>query len=211
MSANANSPALTIGRRDGRLLPLAGCIVCLFLMAFTSAVDATDPRPIVKGVDRAAAARVGRFRPASRFLESPGISIANLSRTTLARSDDVRGNLDELFELGIREGRLNELEAVRDLPLYAGMRTRGDFALLECLKVETCQLERFPPKRKPVRRKKARHNKKPGVPRCFNQTEKGSGVPLQVAPARGLTCRGFMSAGGAVQRRPQWSHAFHNR
>jgi len=71
-------------------------------------------------------------------------AVASLTRRSLANIDSVQWNLSALLQQAVREGRIGDIEKLALQQRYSAIPGRGDFALLECLKIQSCDLNLFP-------------------------------------------------------------------
>lgn len=67
-----------------------------------------------------------------------------VSRRSLVGVDDVQGNINALLQHAVDERRIGEIQKLSLQQQYSLIPERGDLALLECLKVQSCDLTRFP-------------------------------------------------------------------
>lgn len=74
----------------------------------------------------------------------PAPTIASVTRRSLASSDNAQWNINSLLQRAVDERRINDIERLALQQRYSAIPGRGDFALLECLKVQSCDLKQFP-------------------------------------------------------------------
>ena len=70
-------------------------------------------------------------------------TIASVTRRSLASSDNVQWNINSLLQRAVDERRINDIERLALQQRYSAIPGRSDFALLECLKVQSCDLNQF--------------------------------------------------------------------
>ena len=89
---------------------------------------------------------VKQVRPIKPYRHPPlsSSTLTKLTRRTLASSDSSHLNIDALLQQAVHEKRIDDIEKLELLERYSAIPERGDFALLECLKVQSCDLYQFP-------------------------------------------------------------------
>ncbi len=79
-----------------------------------------------------------------RYLDDPAVTIAGLTRSSLkTNGSNIQKNIHKLANLGIREERINEIDAIQYTKKYSTLPQGGDIIFLECLQVKTCPLDSF--------------------------------------------------------------------
>lgn len=119
---------------------LGGILVAALLAAFSFSIAVSE----AYGQSVTRAVKKTPQRPPPTIVRQPGPAVASISRRSLASSDDIQGNINALLQEAVQKRRIDDIEKLALTQRYATIPGRGDFALLECLKAQACDLRKFP-------------------------------------------------------------------